>query len=248
MDNIKKEKYSTDELECIIKEYSYNEIIKRLNDDSEDDFIKIFSILNIEKINTQEDALIFIKLLTNHPTPIREAVALKLEELSCEAFFLNDYTLEKLTNAVIDINPNVCRAICNFISKNTLIAKEIEPRLISNIEIITEKIKDYEKENKDFFDNKIKNRKNHTKNKLLFSLYWSLEAITTCLNEKSHEKLLKIISYLINFSDYTIREKAVKILTMIPSAPNDLLQIASKDLNFYVKNHIYGKMSKEIVK
>ena len=136
----------------------------------------------------------------------------------------------------------------NFIGKNKEIAKLIEEKLIENISEITEKIKKYEEDNKDFFDNKIKNRKNHAKNKLLFSLYWSLEAISICMSEKSHDKLIKIIKYLINFSDYTIREQAVKILAKIPSSPSELLQKAQNDVNFYVKNHIYDKMTKEIVK
>ena len=248
MDNIKKEKYTSKELLELNFEPTYEEIFEILKNEQKEDFAKIFAILNLEKINSQKDADIFINLLTNQPNPIREIVAIKIEELNETAFFLNDFAINKILNAIIDINPNVCRAICNFIGKNKEIAELIEEKLIENISEITEKIKKYEEDNKDFFDNKIKNRKNHAKNKLLFSLYWSLEAISICMSEKSHEKLIKIIKYLINFSDYTIREQAVKILAKIPSSPSELLQKAQNDVNFYVKNHIYDKMTKEIVK
>ncbi len=248
MDNVKKETYTSDELLALDFEPSYDEIFEILKDKTKEDFAKIFAILNIEKITTQNDADIFINHLTNHPNPIREIIAIKLEELNKTTFFTSEFAINKILNAIIDINPNVCRAICNYIEKNKEIANLIEDKLIENIDEITEKIKKYEEENKDFFDNKIKNRKNHTKNKLLFSLYWSLEAISICMSEKSHEKLIKIIEYLINFSDYTIREKAVKILSLIPSSPSELLQKANKDINFYVKNHIHDRMTKEIVK
>jgi len=248
MDNIKKEKYTSKELLELDFEPTYEEIFEILKNEQKEDFAKIFAILNLEKINSQKDADIFINLLTNQPNPIREITALKIEELNETKYYLNEFALNKITDAIIDINPNVCRAICNFIENNKPIAEKIEEKLLTNIETIIEKIKKYEKENRDFFNNKIKDKKNHAKNKLLFALYWTLEALSICLSEKNHEKIIENLKYLIKFNDYTIREKTVKIITKIPSIPKDLIQLAKNDVNFYVKNHIYDKISKEIVK
>jgi hypothetical protein len=50
MVNDKKEKYTKEELCEIVFDFSHEEIIENLLNDSVDDFVKIFSIISIEKL------------------------------------------------------------------------------------------------------------------------------------------------------------------------------------------------------
>lgn len=213
--------------------FSYNEIIENLKSEQTDDFIKIFSILNLDGINSIDDAHIIFNHLTNHPTPIREALSYKLEELFEEKYFDN-FIKEKILDAIVDINPNVSRSVCFLISKSALLQESLEENIIFKIKNILNDIKE--------FDEQKSNEKNHAKNKKLFSLYWLLEALSLCLSEKYTSFVLDILSFTITFCDYTIREKTAKILAKIPNAPIDLLQIAKSDINFYVKNQVYDKI------
>lgn len=243
LSNDKKTSYETFELQDINLEYSDNEAIQNLKNDSED-FIKIFSIINLEKISNLEDYKILFNHLTNHPTPIREAVALKLEEIYDEKFF-DSYIKEQFLKAIIDINPNVCRAICNVISKSDFLKEELLNDLILKINELLAQIKASDKDLGGFFDDALKVRKNHAKNKKLFSLYWYLEILSICIKRKNNSQVLEIVKETIKFNDYTIREKTAKILVNMTNPPIELLKIAKIDQNFYVKNLVYDKIDFE---
>lgn len=232
------------------KDYNTDEIFDILSKSEIDDFEKIFAIINInpkEKLS-KNDFKIFINHLTNQPTPIREITALKLEEAAKfnKENFLDDFSISKILDGIIDINPNISRAVCNIISINPHLKLVLEDKIIVKIENLIAEIKKYEEENKDFFDSHIRNTKNHAKNKKLFALYWLLEALSICISEKNREKILKIITYTINFKDYTIREKTAKILHSIQNPPIDLVNKIKEDVNFYVKNQVYDKIEDEI--
>ena len=224
-----------------------NEIQNVNNLSNEEQFGLIFELLELDKLNNQKDADIFINYLTSHPTPIREAVAYKLEEFISQNpdYFKNDLAIDKMIDAISDINPNISRIMCNIIEKNETISGMLSDKIIERIEDIISKIQSYEKENKDFFQNKIKNKKNHAKNKLLFSLYWYLEALSNCNINYYKERLLKILNYTIDFCDYTIREKTAKILNKLDNPPLEILQKAKYDQNFYVQIQVYDKMNNE---
>ena len=117
--------------------------------------------------------------------------------------------------------------------------------LILKIKNLIVEIKQYEKEFKDFFDKTIRNTKNHAKNKKLFALYWSLEALSLCEFQKYNSEVLEILKYTINFQDYTIREKTAKNLEKLENLPLELLQKAKSDQNFYVKIQVYDKINFE---
>lgn len=225
-------------------EISYFQAIENLKDDNCEDFIKIFSMINLEKIESFEDFKIFINHLINHSTPLREMCALKLEDFSIkyEDYFLDEFSKNKILNAIIDINPNVSRVMCLLLEQNKKLNKELEEKIIENILTLLNEIQNLEEDNKQNFTDITKNRKNHAKNKKIFSLYWLLEALGICLSEKNNSKVLKILEKTINFCDYTIREKTAKILAKYPSISKKLLQIAKCDENFYVKNQVYGKI------
>lgn len=225
-----------------------NNIEEINNSDNNKMFDLIFEIINLTSLSDENQAKNLIDLLTNHPSPIREAAAYKVEELISvyPQFFKNEFSKNKLTNAICDINPNVSRILCNIISNNDFISELLIEKIIEKISDLSEKIKEYEQKNKDFFENKIKNKKNHAKNKILFAMYWYLEALSCCRFKSYENEILKIINYTINFSDYTIREKSAKLLAGIENPPCEILQKAKNDQNFYVKIQLYDKMTLKI--
>jgi len=195
-------------------------------------FSEIFEILDIDKINSKENFDLFISKLINHPTPLREAVAYKLEDVFCENYIDNN-NCKIILLSITDINPNVSRCICSVIKKSKKLQNMLEIMIIEKIEEILVRIPEKEK---------IQNNKNHAKNKLIFSLYWLMEALSYCLSKQYIEKIYKILQITILFSDYTIREKTAKILAKIDNPDIDLINQINKDKNFYV--NFYTKLYK----
>lgn len=247
MADILKEKYTNNELLELNLDIDYENCLANIKNNNCDDFLKIFSIISLETVKNQEDAEILIECLTNHSTPLREACAFKIEELTNDnsEYFLSEFSQNKFLNAIIDINPNVSRAICNILKNNSNLADFLEEPIIRNIEKLLIAIKEYEKEFGDFFDNKIKNTKNHAKNKKLFSLYWYLEALAICVTKRHEKKVVKILENTINFLDFTIREKTALVALKLGDIAKEILQKAKQDQNFYVKNLVYDKIIHE---
>ncbi len=241
MDNLLKDIYTKEQYVL------YKDIISILQKEESDDFEKIFSIINLSNFSSQDDFNIFINHLTRHSTPVREITAYKLEEFISDfrIYFFSDISKNKLLDAIIDINPNISRAVCNVINLLDELKPFFESKIIERINALLLEIKEYQDNTGDLFDNNKKNRKNHAKNKKLFALYWYLEALCVCLTNKNNSKIIEILKNTIKFCDYTIREKTAKILVNINNAPLELLQIAKNDQNFYVKNQVYDKIDFE---
>ncbi len=212
----------------------------------EDESLKPYAFLNIDYIKSQDEADLIIHHLTNHPNPTREACAFVLCSIYNRDFFQSSEILNTLKEGICDINPNVCRAVIELLSKNPQLAKLITPLNIKKINELLEEFKMYEKTFGSHKENKMKNRKNHAKNKKLFNLYWCLEALGETMSENEFEdEILKICQNTVNFLDYTIREKTAKILTKMTNPPKELLQKLKNDENFYVKNLVYDKICKD---
>ncbi len=210
----------------------------------EDEQLKPYAFLNINEIKSEKEANLIIKHLTNHSNPIREACAISLLDMSGTKFLYNFTNI--FIDAICDINPNICRAIIEFLTKNSIIANNALPLLIKKVNQILVEFKIYEKEFGAYKDNKMRNRKNHAKNKKLFNLYWCLEAISEIYNDtKYDDEIFKICFVTVEFIDYTIREKTAKILARIKNSPKELLQKLKNDKNFYVKNLVYDKICKD---
>ena len=184
-------------------------------------FEKINSIIETDKINSKDEFIDFIECLTNHPDPLREACAYKLEELFDEKY-VDEYSLNKILNAITDINPNVSRAMCRLISEKSYLQDKLSKDIIQKIKNILNEIPKNETKT---------NNKSHAKNKLFFSLYWLLEALSYC---KINDEVNEILQYTIKFSDYTIREKTAKILSKMVHPDKELLDEIKRDTNFYV--------------
>ena len=192
-------------------------------------FDEIFDVVNLDKISSKSEFDSFISKLINHPTPLREAVAYKLEDVFSDDF-LDENTVNTILPAITDINPNVSRSICSVIKKSPELQKSLEPLIIAKIEKILAEVPK---------DEISQSNKNHAKNKLLFSLYWLLEALFYCLSRNYNDRVVKILQSTILFFDYTIREKTAQLLTKIDKPDKELIQKVKSDKNFYV--NFYSK-------
>lgn len=210
----------------------------------ENEKIKPYALLNIEKITNKAQTDLILSHLTGRDNPIREACAFLLKETCPLEFFSDEKSVEILLNSICDINPNVCRFVIEMISSNEDFNIKLLPPLLARINALLVEFSIYEKEFGAYLNNKMKDHKNHAKNKKLFNLYWLMEALLNIPFEKTdfQEEIVKILEKTVNFLDYTIREKTAKILVKIKNPPNELLQKLKNDENFYVKNCVYDKI------
>ena len=226
-------------LEIIQKPYEKNEILSLL--ENGDEFEKPVAIMALENLCNKNEADLLINNLTGCDGRKREASALKIKEFlknsEIAPYFFDERSLESIFNGIMDINPNVGRALIVGIIECQPLQKLILPKLIDRILNIIEKLKALS--DTPYADNKLKNTKNHAKNKIVFNLYWALEALYyTDFNNFTQEKLLDILNFTSGYIDYTIREKTAKILSKMNEQPSDLLQKLKNDKNFYVKNQL----------
>lgn len=230
MNDILTEKYNNDfntALNIYENSYSHEHLIEFLKQGSVAE--KQTAALKLDKINSIDEAKIFIQNLTGCDGKIREAVSFRLKEfIPSTPEFFTEFS-EILLDAVIDINGNICRntieavkslknsskftnAFCNMLTRRTL--DLIEP------------IKEF-----DFQEGKYKI------NKEVFKLYWYLETIYEFLEFINPEILAGILKETKNIQEYTIREKTAKILCKIKNNP-ELSYIKSElknDRNYYVR-------------
>ena len=193
-------------------------------------FPKIFSMIDIDELNSKDEFDSFIINLTNHPAPIREVCASKLEDLDFDEF-LDENSIDIIVCAITDINPNVSRSVCKLIIKSQLLQNKLPSKIINKLNQVLSS----------FSENEIKeNTKSHAKNKLLFSLYWLLEAIFYCNIDEYENDVVKILHSCVLFSDYTIREKSAQLLSKLNNPPDKLIELVKADSNFYV--NFYTKL------
>lgn len=231
------ENFETSKLayELSTKFFSNDEIFEVLKNGN--DFEKQAVLINLEKINSQNEFDIFINNLTNQSGPIRENVSLKLAELDFNFQIDNNLILD----ALCDVNPNVCRNITDFLKKYN--NEDLREKLVQRIKILIDDIFSYYSATpQKFRENKEKSKKNHIINKKIFHLYWCLEGLSIVIDDKIDKNIEEILNITSNFYDYTIREKTAQILAKIKNPPSELLQKLKNDDNFYVKNQIYDKI------
>ena len=77
--------------------------------------------MNISEIPSQEFANLLVFHLTNQGGTVREAVSIKINDLLLNEvgieFFQTDEIVEKISNGVVDINPNNSRLIIEILNK-----------------------------------------------------------------------------------------------------------------------------------
>lgn len=211
--------------------YSHEELIELLKNGNI--VQKQISALRLDKISSNEDAKILVDNLTGQDGKIREAVSLRLNEFMSNPDYLPYFCTIKnydiFLDAIIDINANICRnvisAICNLKS-NDEFCNSFCPKLVNLTNSLLDVVEKF-----DFQDGKYK------VNKEAFKLYWCLETIYEFYNKIDFENLKQIILRTKNIEEYTIREKAAKILTHTFD-DKDLLNAKEElkqDKNYYVR-------------
>lgn len=221
----------TQALNLYEKEFTHEELIQFLKNGNI--VQKQFAALNIETITSVEDANIFVENLTGQDGKIREVVSLRLNEFmskeTTNIFFKNIKTYDVFLDAIIDINANICRNIISAISNlknNTEFCEHFCPKLVKLSNNLLDKIEKF-----NFQDGKYKI------NKEVFKLYWCLETIYEFYDKIQFSDLKQIILRSKDIQEYTIREKAAKILTYnfddaeLLNAKTEL----QSDKNYYVR-------------
>ncbi len=223
------------------QEYSHEDIIKELLSDN--DIKKQLCIIELKKINFQEDANILTQNLTGKSGPVREAASYKILEMISNdlynKFFQTTEIINILTKGITDINPTVSRNIIESII------------YINNTEYLINNIINEIKITLNNIDDKSRSR-SYKNNKKNFNLYWNLEALINIfsnLEDKNYtisqsiiENIIKIIEITYKSQDYTIREKTAKLICTLKhnnSLENIIISLKN-DNNIYVKKHFFN--------
>lgn len=211
--------------------YSHSELLEFLQ--SGNIVQKQLSALKLETINSQYEAQILVSNLVGQDGKIREAVSLRLNEFMSNpktlVYFETPENYQIFLAAIIDINGNICRNVIGAISHlkdNENFCNQFCQELVILTKDLLGKI-----EKDDFFEGKYK------VNKEVFKLYWCLETIYVFWDKIKFEDLKEIILRTKDIQEYTIREKAAKILTRNFSDPELLKakEALKNDSNYYVR-------------
>ena len=194
---------------------------------------KQISALRLETITSDSDAKILVSNLVGQDGKVREAVSLRLNEFMSDpnliCFFQTPENYNIFLLAIIDINANICRNVISAVSnlkKNDKFCKIFGTNLVKLTLELLDKVEEF-----NFQDGKYK------VNKEVFKLYWCLETIYEFYEKIEFSDLKTIILRSKNINEYTIREKAAKILSR-GFTDRDLLLVQSElknDPNYYVR-------------
>ena len=139
----------------------------------------------------------------------------------------NNYDI--FLDAIIDINANICRNVISAITNlknDNIFCKQFCTNLAKLSFDLLDKIEKF-----DFQDGKYK------VNKEVFKLYWCLETIYEFYDKMNFTDLKQIILRSKDIQEYTIREKAAKILTknFDDNELNNAKLELQNDRNYYVR-------------
>lgn len=191
---------------------------------------KQFAALEIQTIEAETEADIFISNLTGCDGKIREAVAYKLNEIIKNNHQIFLAYPDILADATIDINANICRMVIEslYYLKND---KEFSDKYLKKIfQFIDEALEK--------LDSFIFRDKKYTINKQIFKLYWCLEGVNVFYQYIEETKLFNILKRCSEINEYTVREK-VAIILKNDLKSDELRQLKlnlKSDSNYYVKN------------
>ncbi|MBR6301918.1 hypothetical protein IKR55_04180 [bacterium] len=221
----------TQALNLYEQEYSHEELVEFLA--SGNIVQKQIAALQLDTIKSSGDAKILLDNLTGQDGKIREAVSLRLKEFMSDndliKYFEGKSNYQIFLDSVIDINANICRNVISAIS-NLKSDEEFCEIFCSGLSEMTKSYLDIvEKFN--FQEGKYK------VNKEVFKLYWCLETMYEFYDKINFEDLKEIIKRAKNIQEYTIREKAAKILSrkFDDSELEKIRQELKNDDNYYVR-------------
>ena len=214
------------------KSFTHNELIELLKNGNIPE--KQIAALKFDYVKDTNDTIALLNNLTGCDGKIREAIALKINEIlsndtdSKRLFAQN--SAEIFANATIDINANICRLVID--SAILLIEHECFAKNYADI------IVKFAFEAMDTLDKFIYKDKKYTINKQLFKLYWCLEALNSFYIYVDDNELENILSRSCSQDEYTIREKAAQILKKTDKFEK-LKQKLLNDENYYVREMLH---------
>lgn len=214
------------------KSFSEDEIWHVLDNGS--DVEKQIAILKIDNIEEKVKSNVLVSHLTGQDGPIREAVAIKLNELvvqkKCNWVDFEEF-YRVYVDALCDVNPNVSRSVIDFLPE--LKNQTVLLRLIFNkVEQIFSRIENPDIEQKNFLTVR------------LFNLYWCLDAIGALLEKQmvfdDVDRLCFFLEKATYFNNYTIDEKIARILAtpLFKNKKNFIIDKIQNVNNFYVKRYL----------
>ena len=151
------------------------------------------------------------------------------EKPSSANYLATESAAQIFANATIDINANICRLVVESVSVLT------QNVVFANVYL--DKILKFINETFSELDKFIFRDKKYVINKQLFKLYWCLEALKLFVNKVDKGTLTKILTRTADEREYTIREKAAQIISVMEDdklAP--LRDKLKNDENYYVRN------------
>lgn len=225
-----------DELEKIIqntetacalceRDFSHAELIGIIKSDN--DLEKQICILKLTSVKNQQEANLLVFNLTNHHGIIREAIGIKINELmqdeNYSGFFQTESITDTFLDAIIDMNPNICRLIIEILPYITDKKPFFEKLYKRAIEVIE--------------DASTMNRRNkgYIYSKKVFKIFWYLEAVSSLKFFEQKAEIQTLLQKTYKFEDYTIREKASKIVSFFDDINDEILQSLRNDENYFVR-------------
>jgi len=203
--------------------------------DGDDDVLKQIAVLKLEKVSSSEEVDKILNTLTDHPSETREYCSFLVNRLlknkEFRQYFSSEKAFSNIERAVFDVNPKVCRKVIEVLPYFVQL-DELYPTMIKNCFDLIELLQEKNKE------------KNYLYNKKSFHLYWHVFALGYTLKEDLFQKyendLINLLNALLEFKEYTLREKGAYLVKELMRFSNDerlksLLDTYTNDENFYVK-------------
>lgn len=208
------------------KDFTHEELLQMLNNGNIAE--RQIAALKFDKVENDVDAFALMNNLTGCDGKIREAVALRINQIITLDSNSREYFNFPLVfaDATIDINANICRLVVD--SAKLLKTDE------DFTKIYVQRILEFTDEAFDALDKFIFRDKKYVINKQLFKLYWCLETLQNFYMDVDKNKLKEILTKGAEQSEYTIREKVAQIV-QISSKFASLKEKLQFDDNYYVR-------------
>lgn len=218
-------------IKCCEENLTHQDIIDVLKGD--DDIKKQLCLIDLNAINSQEEADILVFNLTGKSGPVRETAAYKIGDLISRSEYKKYFQTEDIINtfikAITDINPSVSRTTIEFLQH------------VENMQFLYGGIILEINNTLGQIDIEAKNR-SYVQNKKNFNLYWNLEAIISIADFISpKEELFEILKNTACSNDYTIREKVAKAASIFARTNplySKIIEQLKDDTNIYVRKYI----------
>lgn len=210
------------------REFTHEELLELLKNGNIPQ--KQIAALKFDKVCTKDDAQALLNNLTGCDGKIREAAALKINQIIVEdenaRKIFADLPAKTFSDATIDINANICRLVVDSVKLLKFNSEFVQD--------YTNQILEFTNQAFDELDKFIFRDKKYVINKQLFKLYWCLEALKYFYDFIDEAVIKDILEKSSKQSEYTIREKVAQIAVLSDKFQDIRLKL-SEDENYYVR-------------